>query len=390
MTLANEKILMRPAHAGDTGNPSLTRRAHGSSLRIAMIAPPYLTIPPTGYGGIERVISVLVDGLVANGHDVTLFAAPGSNTTARLASPLDAPVPLGDPAGMSAELYHVSAAYKAAASFDVVHDHTGLGPALGAVMAWPPVIHTLHGPWTLEGRRLFSLLHDRIDLVAISEAQRRANSDISYAGVVHNGIDLALHPFNATKEDFLIFVGRINAEKRPEVAIEIARRAGLPLVMVIKRSEPFERTYFDERVAPLLGPDVTVLDEPPHEVKVDLMGRSRAMLFPIDWPEPFGLVMVEALACGTPVIARGLGAVPEVVRDGVTGFICDSVEEMVSAVAASASLRPEDCRDDAERYFSAAAMVEGYERIYRSALARTGHSEIASGSRDLLLLGGAP
>jgi glycosyltransferase involved in cell wall biosynthesis len=354
-----------------------------------MIAPPYLQIPPTGYGGIERVIAVLTEGLVANGHDVTLFAAPGSKTTARLESPLGAPVPLGDPAGVSSELYHVSAAYKAAASFDIVHDHTGLGPALGAVMPAPPVVHTLHGPWTPEGRRLYALLHDRIEIVAISEAQRSANLDISYAGVVHNGIDLALHPFNATKEDFLIFVGRINGEKRPEIAIEIARSAGLPLVMVIKRSEPFEQVYFDQKVAPLLGPDVTVLDEPPHEVKVDLMGRSRAMLFPIDWPEPFGLVMAEALACGTPVIARGLGAVPEVVRDGVTGFICDSVEEMVSAVAASTSLRPKDCRDDAERYFSAAAMVEGYERIYRSALARTGRSKIASGSKDLLLLGGA-
>ena len=387
MTLANQEITMRPEAAGDSGHPSLTRRGRGSALRIAMIAPPYLTIPPTGYGGIERVISVLVEGLVANGHDVTLFAAPGSNTTARLVSPLDAPVPLGDPAGVSAEIYHVSAAYNAAARFDVVHDHTGLGPALGAVMAWPPVIHTLHGPWTVEGRRLFSLLADRVGVVAISEAQRRANSEISYAGVVHNGIDLALHPFNATKEDFLIFVGRINAEKRPEVAIEIARRAGLPLVMVIKRSEPFERTYFDERVAPLLGPDVTVLDEPPHAVKVDLMGRSRAMLFPIDWPEPFGLVMAESLACGTPVIARGLGAAPEVVRDGMTGFICDSVDEMVSAVAASATLRPEDCRNEAERYFSAAAMVEGYERIYRSALARTGLLEIGARAKDLRAFG---
>jgi glycosyltransferase involved in cell wall biosynthesis len=350
-------------------------------MRVGVIAPPYLPIPPTGYGGIERVISVLVEGLVANGDEVTLFAAPGSTTKARLVSPLGAPVPLGDPAGVSSELYHVSAAYKEAGSFDVVHDHTGLGPAIGAMLLTPPVVHTLHGPWTPEGRRLLALLHDRIGVVAISEAQRAANAEISYAGVVHNGIDLALHPFNAVKEDFLIYVGRINAEKRPEVAIEVARRAGLPLVMVIKRSEAFEQTYFDERVVPFLGPDVTVIDEPPHEVKVDLLGRARALIFPIDWPEPFGLVMAEAMACGTPVIARRLGAVPEVVRDGVTGYVCDSVEEMVTAVAASAALRPQDCRREVERSFSAATMVAGYERVYQSALARASRSEIGDRSR---------
>lgn len=165
-----------------------------------------------------------------------------------------------------------------------------------------------------------------------------------------------------------MFVGRISAEKRPEVAIEVARRAKLPLVMMIKRNESTERAYFDEVIAPQLSDDVVVLDQPSHEVKVDLMGRARALIFPIDWPEPFGLVMTEAMACGTPVITRPLGAAPEIVTDGVTGFLCSTKSEMVDTVAAAAAIKPEDCRFRVEKLFSAEAMVAGYESVYRAAV----------------------
>lgn len=346
-------------------------------LRIAMIAPPFLAVPPTGYGGIEQVVSALTEGLVAAGHDVTLFAAPGSVTKARLVCPLNAPIPLGDPAGLSDELYHITASYREAHAFDIIHDHTGMGPSLGSVLLSPPVVHTIHGPWTDNARRMARLLHDRVHLVAISYAQRDDNPDIRYAGVVHNGISLAACIFREKKEDYLVFVGRINAEKRPEVAIEIARKAGLPLVMIIKRSEPFERLYFEEILAPLMGADITVLDEPAQETKIDVVSRARALLFPIDWPEPFGLVMTEAMACGTPVIARALGSVPEIVRDGITGFCCASVPEMIEAVGMVASLNPRDCREDVERRFCASVMVTGYERIYRSVLARTHSLELS-------------
>jgi glycosyltransferase involved in cell wall biosynthesis len=234
-----------------------------------------------------------------------------------------------------------------------------------------PVVHTLHGPWTASGRRFYGMLHDRLHLVAISQAQRSSNPDLHYAGVVYNGIDLAIHPFQRAKEDFLLFVGRISPEKRPEVAVEVAQGAKLPLVMVIKRSEPAERAYFDEVVAPCLGEGVLVLDQPPHEVKVDLMGRARALLFPIDWPEPFGLVMTEAMACGTPIIARPLGAAPEIVSDGVTGFLCATKREMVDAVSASTKLNPQDCRNRVVERFSAQAMVAGYQDVYRAAMANT-------------------
>lgn len=250
-----------------------------------MVAPAWLAVPPTGYGGIERVVSVLTEGLVEAGHDVTLFAAAGSKTKARLVVPLPSPPPLGDLASMTDDLNHCTTAFLRAEEFDIVHDHTGMGAALGALVnGRTPVVHTLHGPWTEPGRRLLSLVDDRVHLVAISRAQRDANPQLRYAGMVHNGIDLAAHPFRAVKEDFLVFVGRVSPEKRPEVAVEVARRGGLPLVMLIKRTEPAERAYFDDVVAPRLGDDVVVIDQPPHEMKVDLMGAPEPSCSPLTGP----------------------------------------------------------------------------------------------------------
>jgi glycosyltransferase involved in cell wall biosynthesis len=356
----------------------------GSRLRIGMIAPAWLPVPPIGYGGTERVVAVLVEGLVANGHDVTLFAAAGSVTSAHLVTPLATPPPLGDPASVSDDLFHTTSAFLHATEFDIVHDHTGMGPALGAMLTGrTPVIHTLHGPWTAFNRRFLGLVENRVHLVAISRAQQAANPHLRYAAVVHNGIDLSVHPFNPVKEDFLVFVGRVSPEKRPEVAVEVARAAKLPLVMVVKRREPAERAYWDEFVAPILGGDVTVLDEPSQAVKADVLGRARALLFPIDWPEPFGLVMVEAMACGTPVIACPLGAVPEVVTDGVTGFLCSTPGQMVHAAGAATELRPEDCRVRVEQCFSAQAMAAAYERVYRVALDGAGSHDGGAASEPV-------
>ena len=344
------------------------------ALRIAVIAPPYFPVPPPGYGGIERVVAALVQGLGAAGHDVTMVAATGSTGAATVVSPLfEAPV-LGDPAAATDEQYHALWAYLRAGEFDLVHDHTNTGPVVGAMVAGvTPVVHTLHGPWTERARRLFGLLDGRLNLVAISHAQRAANPAVGYAGVVHNGVDMDQHPMGAAKDDFLIFVGRTSAEKRPDAAIAVARRAGLPVKMVVKSREPGEIRYWNDVVRPLLGSDVEVLEEPPHAVKVDLMGRARALVFPIAWPEPFGLVMTEAMACGTPVIARPLGAAPEVVIDGVTGFLCRTETQMVDAVAAAATIDPHACRRRVLDHFSTASMVEGYERVY-AAVTGTGRS----------------
>jgi len=190
------------------------------------------------------------------------------------------------------------------------------------------------------------------------------------AGVVHNGIDIETHPFRAEKEDFLLYLGRINADKAPEVAIEVAQKAGLPLTMVIKRSEPEEWDYWENEVEPLVDDSITVIEQPAHHVKVDLLGRARALVCPINWPEPFGLVFVEALACGTPVITRPFGAAPEIVTSDV-GFLCDDVKDMVEAVDLVPRISPHACRARAVDHFSGDAMVRGYTRVYERVLAES-------------------
>jgi len=236
---------------------------------------------------------------------------------------------------------------------------------LGAVLTQgPPVVHTLHGPWTAKARRFIGALDQRVGLVAVSYAQAAANPAIGYAGVVHNGIDVAAHPFRESKDDFLVFVGRINPEKGPAAALQIARRAGRPLKMVVKRREQSEWAYWNAVVAPLLRSEDEVFEQPPAEVKLDLLARAHATLFPIDWPEPFGLVMAESMACGTPVIARPLGAAPEVIEHGVTGFLFDTIEAMAAAVDHVGALSPAACRQRVEQRFSGAAMAAGYRRVF--------------------------
>jgi len=313
------------------------------------------------------VVALLADGLVDAGHDVTLFASGGSRTKAHLVSPFTTPP---DPRLLGSAWYdaaHAFASYTNGAELDVIHDHAGVvGPVLGAMLdGRPPVVHTLHGPWTEESRMLYRLLANRVHLVAISEAQRANNPDIRYAGVVHNGIDLGAYPFRSKKDDFLVYIGRANPDKGPAEAIEIARRSGLPLKMILKRAEPPEHAYFEAEVEPMLGDDVELFENVSHNVKVDLLGRARAMIFPIRWPEPFGLVMVEAMACGTPVVTTSRGAAPELVDDGVTGFRRDTTDDLVAAVSHVTEIDPAACRSRVEKHFSAESMVRDYEAIFR-------------------------
>jgi len=340
-------------------------------MRIAEIAPPWFPVPPPGYGGVELVVGLLADGLEARGHDVTLFASGGSRSTADLVMPLpDAPDPelLGN---TWFESLHALRAYLDAGRFDVVHDHSGIvGPALGALLGGrPPIVHTLHGPWTEPARRYYELLHDRVHLVAISHAQRADNAGLRYAGVVHNGIDLEAYPFQPDSDDFLVYIGRASPDKGPVEALEVARRAQLPLAMIVKKNEPPEQRYWNEVVAPQLTDDIDVLEHVPHAVKADLLGRARALLFPIRWSEPFGLVMVEAMACGTPVVACPFGAAVELVEPGVTGFLHESVEDLAEAVRRAGECAPAACRERVARHFSADQMVAGYEQIFAAVAA---------------------
>jgi glycosyltransferase involved in cell wall biosynthesis len=343
-------------------------------VKIAEIAPPWFPVPPTGYGGIELIVALLADGLAERGHDVTLFARTGSATAAGLvASPLDPPdAALVGNAWFDAG--HAFAAYAAIrdGDFDVVHDHSGIaGPALGAMLRGsPPVVHTLHGPWTGPSRQWGRALQHDVDFVAISRAQQADFPELRYAGLVHNGIRLADYPCQSQKEAFLVHIGRATPDKGPTIAIEVARRADLPLAMIVKRNEPPERAYWDEVVAPLLHDGVEVFEDVSHECKVDLLGRARAMVFPIQWPEPFGLVMVEAMACGTPVLACAAGAAVEIVDDGVTGFLRDSVDGLVAALDEIDRCRPEACRSQVERCFAADVMVRGYETLFEAVVRR--------------------
>ena len=340
-------------------------------MRVAQVAPPWFTVPPRSYGGIELVVSLLTERLVARGHDVTLFASGGSETKATLVSPLDdAP----DPALLGSvwfEARHALLTQRSLEGYDVVHDHSGvLATALAAVTDGPPMVHTLHGPWTGPSARYYELVQDDVDLVAISDAQRRDFGTLRIAATVHNGIDVDEYPFRAAKEDLLVYIGRANPDKGPARAIEIARRAGVPLAMIIKKSEAFERAYWDEIVAPMLFDGVEVYEGVDHETKVDLLGRARAFLFPIDWAEPFGLVMIEAMACGTPVVTCPVGAAVEVVEDGVTGALRESLDDLVEAVDTVRACSPEACRARVVEGFSADAMLDGYEAVYERATGR--------------------
>jgi glycosyltransferase involved in cell wall biosynthesis len=339
-------------------------------MRIALIAPPWYTIPPSGYGGIEWVVALLADGLTDRGHEVTLFAAPGSDTKARLVSPLHEEPPsdaIGDP---WYEASHIVSVYEHGDEFDILHDHTGpVGVSVGALSDCP-TIHTLHGPFTEQTLMLYRRVARQHWFVAISESQRSmAPPDLRWAGVVYNGILMERYPFREDKEDFLFFLGRADEEKAPHLAIEAARQAGRRLVMCVTTKNERERSYWAANVEPILGDDVEVHGECPNDQKADLLARAAALLFPIQWEEPFGLVMTEAMACGTPVVAWRNGSVPEVVADGETGFIVESVDEMAAAVERVGDLDPHLMRSRVEQHFSADAMVTGYERAYTHALA---------------------
>jgi glycosyltransferase involved in cell wall biosynthesis len=300
---------------------------------------------------------------------VTLLASGDSITKARLETVFDvAPsLQIGNP---WYEATHVLAAYQDLDRFDVIHDHTGaIGPAIAAgIVDRPPVVNTLHGSWTSANARLYRAISERVALTAISHDQAaRTPPGIEVAGVVHNGVPLERYPYRADKEDFLLFVGRASADKGPEVAIEVAKRVGLPLIMAIKVNEPLEVEYYETMIEPaLVGADVDVRTEVGHDEKVELMGAAKAVLVPIRWDEPFGLVMAEAMACGTPVVAYRRGAAPEIVVDGETGALIEPghLGDFADATRAIDRIDPAACRARVEAELSADRMVERYVELY--------------------------
>ncbi len=342
-------------------------------MRIAQVAPLLESVPPKGYGGTERVVHSLTEELIHQGHEVTLFASGDSQTNARLCAPcprsLRTDSSCFDP--LAYQVLMLEQVWQEARHFDLIHFHCDWVPFLLTRRLSVPSVHTLHG--RLDPPELASLFQEFRDMpvVSISNAQRAPVPWLNWQATVYHGLPAQSYTYQERPGQYLAFLGRISPEKGVDTAIEIARRAGMPLKIAAKVDQR-DRRYYDEVVKPLLKtPGVEYIGEVGPRDKDVLLGGARALLFSIDWPEPFGLVMIEALACGTPVIGYRRGSVPEIIEHGKTGFIVDGVAEAVTAIARVERLSRADCRRAYEQRFSPARMTDDYLAVYQGLVAGT-------------------
>jgi glycosyltransferase involved in cell wall biosynthesis len=337
-------------------------------MRIAVVAPPWAPVPPALYGGIELVVDRLCVGMQKAGHDVVLFTTGDSTCPVRREWALEKSE--GQRIGMAVpELRHVMAAYDAVRDADIVHDHTIMGPVYAERFPDLPVVTTIHGPFNDELTDLYGRIAGRVPIIAISHAQRKPVPQIPIARVIHHGLDVADFPFGQGGGEYCLFLGRMSPDKGAHRAIEAAEKANVPLLMAAKMREAWEFEYFEEMVKPHLTDDIQYLGEVPHEHKLELLAGARALLFPIRWNEPFGMVMIEALACGTPVLAFPEGAAPEVVDDGRTGFLCHDETDMAQAIGRVDTLSRADCRAAVAGYFSTDRMVAEHIALFEDVVA---------------------
>ena len=341
-------------------------------LRIAVLAPVWFSVPPTGYGGIEWIVSLLADGLVDAGHEVTLFASGDSQTKAKLSAVFDqAPSHLIGQA--ETEIRHALSCYERAADFDVIHDHSGPPAAALSGAVATPAVHTVHGPLNGVPGELYesvARVAPKLGLISISLNQRKPKPDLPWIANCPNALDFSLYPCKPHRGDYLLFLGRMSTDKGAHRAIAVAMETGLPLKLAGKRNEPREHDYFAEYVEPHLVGGIEYLGEVTHGEKVELLQNARATLFPIEWEEPFGLVMIESMACGTPVIATRRGAVPEVIEHGRSGIIVDDYRLMPLALEEADAIDPWECRRFVEERFAPERMVGDCVAVYRDAIAR--------------------
>jgi glycosyltransferase involved in cell wall biosynthesis len=344
-------------------------------VRIGLISPPWVPVPPPAYGGLEAVVDRLARGLVEAGHDVLL------------AAPANSPCPVPQVEGMDhvpddaaitgdtiTEMAHVAKAYAGMSEMDVIHDHTIGGPLYRHRPEGIPVVTTNHGPFEPTPNRLFRQMQRDTAIIAISSHQASTADGVAITRVIHHGIDVKAVPLGAGEGGYAAFLGRMCADKGPREAIAVARRAGVPLKIAAKMREDAEHDYYEAEVAPLLGGDVEYIGELDEAGKYELLGAACALLNPIQWSEPFGLVMIESLACGTPVVATRAGSVPEIVDDGRTGFVRGSAENLASCLREATDLDRAACREAAETRFSTARMVSDHVDLYRE-LALTGATQ---------------
>lgn len=339
-------------------------------MRIAQIAPIVERVPPKRYGGTERVVWALTEELVKRGHDVTLFASGDSRTTAKLESVFPRGLRearLKDPYGLNNfTLLSFGRAYSMQNEFDIIHDHMFPLSLPTANLATTPVVATMHGPFTVENRRLFQTLKNP-GIVTISNAQAFPAPNINHLGTVYNGLPLDAYPFGDSAEQYLLFVGRISMEKGVHIAIEVAQELDMQLIIAAKL-ESIDQPYFKEYVEPWLSDRIRWIGEVDEEERNSLMSKALCFLHPVTWREPFGLTLIEAMACGCPVVAMNRGAIPEIIQNGTTGYVVEDVEGMIAGVEGIANIERAACRAHALENFSARAMADGYEAVYEKIL----------------------
>jgi glycosyltransferase involved in cell wall biosynthesis len=336
-------------------------------LRIAQIGPLYERIPPKLYGGTERIVSYITEELVRRGHDVTLFAAGDAVTSAKLHPACPQALRLAGKQDLGAFLQFpmLSDVYENADDFDVIHNHVDYWSFAFARLVNTPTVSTMHGRLDLEDLMPVYARYKTVPLVSISDAQRPPLPFMNWVSTVYHGLPRDLLTFSKGPGKYLAFLGRISPEKRPDLAIDLARKAGIPIKLAAK-VDVVDRAFFEQVIKPRLSsPDVEYIGEINESQKNEFLGNALALMFTIDWPEPFGLAMIEALACGTPVIARPCGSVPEVLRNGVSGIIASEFDDLVQAVKNIDSISREACRKEFETRFTDDVMAAQYERIYR-------------------------
>ncbi|MDP9256648.1 MAG: glycosyltransferase family 4 protein [Actinomycetota bacterium] len=349
------------------------RKVRPDRLRVAVLAPPWFSVPPLRYGGTEAIVSLLVDGLVRECHDVTLFASGDSGTQASLVSTF--PEGRSDDLGLTQpELLHALTCVRDADRFDVVSDHTGaLGLALSNLTS-TPFLNTVHGTLAGEAGALYRRVCEVTPgaaLISLTESHRATANDLPWAATIPNAIDLDDHPARDHRGgEYLFWLGRMSADKGPVTAIEVARAAGMPMLLAGKLRGAAERSYFEQEVQPRLGGGIEYVGEIDQHERVRLLHGAHALINPIAWDEPFGLVMVEAMACGVPVIATPRGSVPEIVAHGQTGWIAATVEDMAAAVDRCDEIDPRECRAVAEFSYSPERMVADYLDAFHGVMER--------------------
>jgi glycosyltransferase involved in cell wall biosynthesis len=353
-------------------------------MRIAILAPPWLPVPPLAYGGTENALDTLARGLKSAGHDVLLWTTGDSTCPVDRAFTFEKSIGVGLGSSVD-EIRHVTRAYGQLEDMDVVHDHTLVGPLHSAAFPNLPVVTTNHGPFNPDLIDCYRAIAGQVPVIAISHHQASTALDIPIAAVIHHGVSLGDFPVGHGGGGYALFLGRMHPGKGAHIAARVAAQAGIPLIIAAKMSEPEEYAYFEAMVRPLLGRDIEYIGEVDRRIKIELLGEAECLLNPIAWPEPFGMVMIEALACGTPVLTTRLGAAPEIVEDEVVGFLRSNEAGLVGALGRVREIDRAACRQRVEDRFSVERMVAKHISVYEQAISDVPRSDF----RGLVIAGAA-